>query len=96
MSSNIKHTIGTVIEGASDSKLIIEAFLKEIRKHDSELFLSLRSEFNSIENCEDEDGQEFLVNLMEILDSYSSSEYVFTSHPYQPLNYGFWSNSIFN
>lgn len=96
MSSAIKHSIGTIIEGTTDSQLIINAFLNEIRKHDSELFLSLRSELNFIKDFESEESQEFLANLMEILDSYSSSEYVFTSHPYQPLNYGFWSNSIFS
>lgn len=96
MSSDIKHTIGTVISGTSDSKTIAQALLLEVKRHDADFYLSLNETFNSIEDFESEEGQELLVELMESLDSYADAEYVFTSHPYEPLNYGFWSTTLLN
>lgn len=94
MSSNIK-TTGSIISGTTDSRLIAEAFLQEIKKHDVSLFWQFSHDFKEIDDFELELGQNLIVEMMEALDSLSPSEYVFSSHPYEPLNYGFWSTTIF-
>lgn len=95
MSSSTKPTIGTIISGTSDNQLIAKAFLEEIKRHDTQLYWQYSQDFKEIEDFSLEMGQSLVVDLMDALDAYAPAEYVFSSHPYDPLNYGFWSVDIF-
>lgn len=95
MSSTIKPTIGSIISGTEDNRLIAEAFLQEIKRHDISLFWQFSQDFKEIDDFSFELGQSLIADMMEALDSFSPSEYIFGSHPYDPLNYGFWSTTIF-